>query len=133
MNQLIQKVTVKGCVIEDGKVFMLQDEKGMWELPGGRINFGEHPQDALQREFKEELGIEDVVVGKLVDIWDFTVSAKGDEYQFIVVVYICQAKLTDLQISDEHVKSDWVPVSQLSDYDMREGYRKAIQQCMANL
>jgi 8-oxo-dGTP diphosphatase len=130
MSQPIQKITVKGCVIEDGKIFMLQDRNGMWELPGGRINFGEHPQAALQREFKEELGVGDVAVGKLVDIWDFVVFAEGDEYQFIVVVYICQAKLTDAQISDEHVKADWLPINQLSDYDMREGYRKVIQKCV---
>ena len=49
-------VSVKGVLIEDGSVVLLENERGEWELPGGRPEPGEDAATALVREFAEELG-----------------------------------------------------------------------------
>jgi 8-oxo-dGTP diphosphatase len=61
-----------GVVIEGGRVLLTQRKPGAhlagaWELPGGKVNDGEDPRDALRRELAEELGI-DVWVGEIVDV-----------------------------------------------------------------
>ena len=63
---------VAGAVIENGRVLLAQratppELAGRWELPGGKIEPGETPQDALVRELREELGI-DVTVGDPVGV-----------------------------------------------------------------
>ena len=60
---------VTGLVRKDGKVLVGQRPighslAGQWEFPGGKIENGEYPEIALQRQLNEELGI-DVDVGKL--------------------------------------------------------------------
>src|SRR5580704_1679192 len=49
-------VSVKGVLIEDGSVLLRENERGEWELPGGRPEPGEDPTACLIREFAEELG-----------------------------------------------------------------------------
>ena len=59
-----------GVLIEDGRVLLTQRKAGThlagtWELPGGKIEPGEDPRDALMRELREELGIEVVVLAPM--------------------------------------------------------------------
>jgi 8-oxo-dGTP diphosphatase len=63
-------------IIKDGKVFATQrgygDWKGWWEFPGGKMEPGETPQEALRREIQEELDAE-IEIGGLLDTveWDY--------------------------------------------------------------
>jgi len=65
-------VVSAGVVIEGGRVLLTQRKSGThlagaWEFPGGKVEAGEDPRDALARELKEELGI-DTTVGEIVDV-----------------------------------------------------------------
>ena len=60
---------VAGILIKDGKVLLGQRPEhkslpGLWEFPGGKIELGESPEEAIRRELKEELGI-DADIGQL--------------------------------------------------------------------
>ena len=60
---------------EQGQVFLAQrgplakNERGLWEFPGGSVEFGETLAEALKREMKEEFGIH-IEVGELLDVAD---------------------------------------------------------------
>jgi 8-oxo-dGTP diphosphatase len=59
-------------VVEDRRVLVTQRKTGThlagaWEFPGGKVEPGEDPREALRRELREELGI-DVHVGEIVDV-----------------------------------------------------------------
>lgn len=61
-----------GIVIERGRVLLTQRKKGThlegaWEFPGGKILPGEDPRAGLERELREELGI-DAVAGEVVEV-----------------------------------------------------------------
>jgi 8-oxo-dGTP diphosphatase len=56
------KRVVAGLIVKDGKVLVCQRTRHQtmplkWEFPGGKIEEGEQPRDALRRELEEELGI----------------------------------------------------------------------------
>ncbi len=59
------RTSVKALILDDQKRFLLQkEENGLWELPGGGLNFGEKPHDCLTRELKEEAGLAVTFVNK---------------------------------------------------------------------
>ena len=71
----MKTINVVAAIIRDGnRVFATQrgygDYKDGWEFPGGKIEQGETPQEALAREIKEELDTE-IVVGDLLTIIEY--------------------------------------------------------------
>ena len=61
-------------IMKDNKIFVTQrgygEFKDWWEFPGGKIEAGETPQEALKREICEELDTE-ILVGELIDTIEF--------------------------------------------------------------
>lgn len=52
-------VTIKGLYFDGrGRVLLMQEHDGVWDLPGGRLEHGEDFATALRRECREEMGIE---------------------------------------------------------------------------
>lgn len=53
------RVSVKALVVDSSQKFLLvREENGLWELPGGGLDFGENPQQGLRRELFEEMALE---------------------------------------------------------------------------
>ena len=61
VNRSLTRTASKVAIIEKGKVLMVRAgrgiTKGIWNLPGGFVGYGEHPGSSAQREVMEELGI----------------------------------------------------------------------------
>jgi mutator protein MutT len=84
-----------GAIIinEEGGIFLARrgptakNEQGLWEFPGGSVEFGETLAEALRREMYEEYGIE-VSVGELVDVVDHILSQEHQHW--VSPTFICR-------------------------------------------
>ena len=113
MNKVIR--VVAAIIIEHGKVFATKrgygDFKGGWEFPGGKIDMGETPKEALVREIKEELDTEVEVVELLQ-----TVEYDYPAFHLSMDCFICNIKSGDLVLK-EHEASAWLTKETLYSVD----------------
>ena len=94
---------VAAIIIKDGEVFATQrgygEWQGWWEFPGGKIEPGETPQEALVREIREELDA-DISVGALLETveWDYPT------FHLTMHCYLCTLTSDNLHLN-EHTAS----------------------------
>ena len=97
---------VAAIIIKDGEVFATQrgygDFKGWWEFPGGKIEAGECPKEALVREISEELDAE-ISVGDLLETveWDYP------DFHLTMHCFICSL-LSESMHLNEHESAAWL-------------------------
>lgn len=65
--------------------------KGRWDLPGGKIDFGETPQEALEREIMEETGLK-IKSCKLLDAMGYNKETTEEMFHHVGIIYECRAK-----------------------------------------
>ena len=109
-----------GCaIVEDGRVLVTiragEPEKGRVDVPGGFLEPGEHPVDALVREVREELDVEiDDMIGPLV----MAVHNYGENGPFVLALGFA-ARLVEGNptAADDVAEFRWVAADELDDLD----------------
>ena len=117
-------VSVKGIVIRDGAVILLHNERNEWELPGGKLELSETPEECVAREIQEELQLVIRPVS-VVDAWVYTIVPGT---HVLIITYGCiETERREPVISEEHDRMRWVPLSELDNLTMPEGYKRSIR------
>lgn len=109
----MKSIEVVAAVIrKEGRIFATQrgygEFKDWWEFPGGKMEAGETPQEALAREIKEELDA-DISVGDLIRTVDFDYPA----FHLTLHCYWCELSSDALHLN-EHEAAAWLRPSELS-------------------
>ncbi|MGH8794540.1 MAG: NUDIX hydrolase [Stackebrandtia sp.] len=117
-------VSVKGVCVQDGRVLLLHNERDEWELPGGKLELGEDPEDCVAREIEEESGWP-VTVEAILDSWQYHIS---DGVDVLIVTYGCTVN-TDAapRVSREHREAGLFTRGQIPGLRMPEGYKTSIR------
>ncbi len=112
MNNMPTKYVVAAVIHDDkGNIFATQrghgEWKDWWEFPGGKIEPGETPEEALHREIREELDV-------TIDIERFLVTVEYDYSDFHLVMHCYWCSVTSGSLTlVVHEAAKWLPLSNL--------------------
>ena len=121
-------ISVKGVVLHEGRVVLVDNPRGEWELPGGKLEPGETLQACVAREIAEELGLE-VTVGPVMDVWIYRIGADLD---VLVVTYGCEATAWPAALaSPEGKRVRLAALDELESLPLPSGYHAAIRRWAA--
>lgn len=106
-RKTLKRIEVVAAIIKkDNEIFATQrgygDFKGGWEFPGGKIEAGEKPEQALIREIKEELAVE-IEVGELLH----TVEYDYPTFHLTMHCFVCTLVSGELELK-EHQAAKWL-------------------------
>jgi 8-oxo-dGTP diphosphatase len=130
-----QITVIVGLVVYDGKILMVKrhepEVKGAhlkWEFPGGKVDFGETPEEAIVREIKEETGVK-VIVKRLLShvqtvYWDYSWGRQ----QTLLFGYECEYVAEEERTKDHHVADvEWVKLSEAMERESLPGDKEFLE------
>jgi len=125
------KLVAAALIVQDGKLLVCQRTKHQtmplkWEFPGGKIEEGEQPRDAMRRELEEELGINADVGDEVARIRHTYNGGSQVELRFFLVPKY-RGKLENRIFRDVR----WVERAKLPDYDFLDADRELVQEIAA--
>ncbi len=123
-----------GAVIEnsEGNILYLKRSSnsswgvGQWQLPGGKLEWGEDPVTTLEREVAEETGIKAENQG-LLETYTSHIIAKNTDYHAVQLMYKMKTKDTKVRISEEHDEFKWMSFEDARKYEYAVGHEKFIK------
>ena len=123
----MKQIEVVAAIIYDseGRIFATQrgygDYKDWWEFPGGKMEAGETPEEALRREIWEELDTR-IVVEKFVETveWDYP------QFHLSMHCYLCHVESGHLELK-EHEAAKWLNKDELESVNWLPADLKVIE------
>lgn len=134
MNQKTKSVLVVAALVQrsddpEKRILVVrrgpqQSGAGFWEFPGGKVEKGESPEQALVREIKEELNIS-VTVGDLLGEEEYTYPTKS----ICLRVYWTETKQNDVQLI-EHDALKWCLPEEINVQELSEADRPFVREIL---
>lgn len=134
-NNIKLQVAMKAVVVNrDGKILLLREAAtykdgtnvGKYHLPGGRIEPGEHFEEALKREVKEESGLA-VKIKAPIYVGEWRPVIRGVTHQIVATFFVCEVSGSDkVVLSDEHDKAEWVSPKDALGFNILDPENKVI-------
>ena len=121
-------VGVGAVIVKEGKIALIkrgnEPSRGKWTIPGGLVELGESPEQAVVRETKEETGL-NVDNPSLIDVVsNVDLDEKGRvKYHYIIIDYLVHLKAGTAKASSDAVELRWVPFDEVEEYDLTASFR----------
>lgn len=126
-----QKIVVTGFLYHKSKVLIIRrsmKEKflpGFYELPGGKVDFGENPEDGLEREYKEEVGLEIKVI-KPYRVFSYISDNNSRHTVEILFIVKLINESAEIKLGKGHGDYKWVLESEIEKYKITDEIKRAI-------
>ncbi len=122
-------LTVRGIIKNDsGEILIVRrhpksrTDPEMWELPGGKVEKGEHFADALVREIKEETNLD-------VNVGDFCEAVQNDyshKRTVQLMMYLDDVE-GSVAISEEHTEYMWASIEKIESLELSSSLKKLLE------
>lgn len=126
MTSELRRVGVYGRCVVNGAILLtrlssIEPDAGRWTLPGGGMEFGEHPHETLTREFAEETGLVPEI-GRLLDVRSRLLSANDRRPALHVLQIVYEVVATgDPQVQEvdgSTAEAAWVSLDRVDTYPL---------------
>jgi ADP-ribose pyrophosphatase YjhB (NUDIX family) len=129
-------IGVAGIVLDGERVLLAkrghEPLKGIWSLPGGKLELGETLRDGVRRELREEAGLE-VRVLEMVEVFErITPDEQGrTAYHYVLIDFLCESDGGVARAGDDADAVAWVERDRISEYETTEGAPGVIEKAFA--
>ena len=138
MENKIQKICVTAFIVKENKLLIVRRSKNefflpeYYEMPGGKVEFGESLEDALLREVKEETGLEIKVVKPYAT---FSYLSDDGGRHTVDVQFIVEAvnEPDNVKISSAHDEFKWIKKEEIDNYKISDQMKTTILKGFNNL
>jgi len=104
VNYRNARPTVTAVILRENKILLTKRNNtpfvGWWDLPGGFVDHGESPEEAIAREMREELGMA-IKIKKLLGIYPGTYPSATEPFYVLSVVYMVEPLTKEFGIMDK--------------------------------
>ncbi|MDD5163409.1 MAG: NUDIX hydrolase [Candidatus ainarchaeum sp.] len=122
--QVIQKAEIK-----KGKKFLVMKRAptaraypNRWDFPGGKMEHGENPYKAIEREIKEETNFKAKALRP-----EFVFSEKFSDHYNVFIFYKCKQISGKIKISEEHTEHKWASKKEIMKMKLETSLREYLK------
>ena len=127
-------VACKAFIVHDGKVLILKESTkykegtniGKFDVVGGRVHPGQHFQESLLREIKEETGL-DVKIGKPFHVGEWRPLVNGEQWQIVGTFFECEASSSNVKLGEDHSEFLWIEPKDYKNHNLIENLNPAFE------
>ncbi len=135
-------VGIGGVVISDGRAVLIrrgsEPLKGEWSIPGGTLEVGETLVEGIERELREETGLE-VRVLELIEVFERIFAdnpgapgpARRPRYHFVILDYLCEAVGGAPRPGSDVTDFAWVREDELHRYNLTPTATRVLKKAFA--
>jgi ADP-ribose pyrophosphatase YjhB (NUDIX family) len=117
-------IGVGGVVIDRDRALLIrrgkEPLKGEWSIPGGMLELGEELKAGVQRELKEETGLEVEPLECILVFDRISHEGKRVKYHYVIIDYLCRKKRGRMSPASDVVDARWVRREDLPEYHLTE-------------
>src|ERR1700693_2419735 len=123
------QLAVSAAIFRDGKILLVRransSARGLYPLPGGRVEFGETLHAALHREVAEETALKVEIIG--LAGWREVVPGTSGGGHYVIMSFAARWPSGEPVLNDELDDFRWLPPDALGDLKLTGGLRDVIQ------
>ena len=123
------QLAVSAAIFRDGKVLLVRrarsPSKGLYSLPGGRVEFGETLHEALAREVDEETGLRIDIVG--LAGWREVLPGGSGGGHYVILSFAARWTSREPVLNDEHDDFKWLEPGAFGDLKLTGGLSEVVE------